>query len=145
MSIKLDFYPAPISQAHEVFIDNEDVAAIYYFDQKLLHYVWKRPVKGDEYRNPFLSGLVYMKTHPTHYFVSDIRLQGVINPEDRKWVETDAVPKAIASGVIKAGVIFEGNVFKQYYYNMLLKHFGSFGVPYKVFKSPEEAAKWFLE
>ncbi|QQS49745.1 MAG: hypothetical protein IPM71_08935 [Bacteroidota bacterium] len=142
--MKLDFYPASIYQAHEVFIDNENVTAIYYFDQKLAHFVWKQPAKGDAYRNPFLEALEYQKTHPTHYFVSDIRQQGVINPEDRKWFETDAVPKAIAGGVKKAGVIFEGNVFKLYYINILLKNFGKHGVPMKFFNSPEEAAKWFV-
>ena len=66
-------------------------------------------------------------------FLSDIREQAVISPEDRKWFENEAMPKAVAKGLNAAAVVFNGNVFKKYYLNIILQATNKFGLPMNVF------------
>lgn len=126
------------------FISDENLDAFYYPEIKLMHFIWKQRAFGDAYRQAFLDGIDYSHDHPTKYFLSDIRNQGVVGPEDRKWFESVALPGAIENGVIKVGVVFEGNVFKRYYINMLLQHFVSRGVPMKFFSTTNSAFEWLI-
>lgn len=91
-----------------------------------------------------MDGAECAKLNKTHYFISDIQKQGVVGPEDRKWFEAVAIPTAIELGLAKAAIIFDGNVFKMYYINMLLNHFTNKGVPMKFFKDLKGAEKWIL-
>ena len=53
------------------------------------------------------------------------------------------IPKGIDVGLKRAGVIFDGNVFKKYYLNMIIKVTNKFGLPLKIFNKQEEAIEWF--
>ena len=76
--------------------------------------------------------------------MSDITNQGIVGPDDRKWFEEVAVPGAVKSGVIKVGIIFDGNVFKQYYINNIMLRFKKMTVPMKFFRSMDAAVEWLL-
>lgn len=89
-------------------------------ETKIMFFRWKQRTIGQPYREAFLKGVEYGQTHPTRYFMSDIRNQGIVGPEDRKWFEEVAIPKAIEQGVRKVGIIFDGNVFKEYYLNNIM-------------------------
>ena len=85
----------------------------------------------------------YAKNHEAQNFLSDIREQSVVSPENRKWFEEIMIPQAIDVGLKRAAVIFDGNVFKKYYLNMIIKVTNKFGLPLKIFNSEEEAIEWF--
>jgi hypothetical protein len=53
------------------------------------------------------------------------------------------IPKAIDNGLKRAAVVFDGNVFKKYYINMILQVINKFGIPMKLFSTEEDAVKWF--
>ncbi|MBN1116724.1 MAG: hypothetical protein JXA77_05950 [Bacteroidales bacterium] len=129
----------------ELFIENEFVKGYYYSEIKLMHLVWQERAVGDDYRKPFLAAYDFSEQKGGKYFLSDIRKQGIVGPDDRKWFEEDALPKAIERGMIKAGVVFDGNTFKMYYINMLLKRFMNKGIPMKFFKDTYSAINWILE
>lgn len=125
-------------------IKDADFAEISYDpDLKMGKIVWKRKTQVEEYRDGFRTLLEFNKKHPVHNFLSDIRKQGVVAPENRKWFENEMLPKAIDAGLKRAGSIFDGNVFKKYYMNMLIKVSNKFGMPMKLFNSEEEAIEWF--
>ncbi|NJK85888.1 MAG: hypothetical protein HC906_07905 [Bacteroidales bacterium] len=105
----------------------------------------EKSTKGDLYRNAFNNAVKYAKDHPTCYFMSDIRKQGVVGPEDRKWFETVAIPAAIGVGLQKAAVIHDANAFKMYYINIILQHVLKKGVPMKFFGNTEQAYQWLTE
>lgn len=105
--------------------------------------VWKRKPSSEEYRGSFIKILEYSQKNEVDNFLSDIRNQGVVSPDDRKWFETDMMPKAISAGLKRAGTIFDGNVFKKYYMNMIIKVSSKFGLPLRLFNSEEEAIEWF--
>ena len=113
-------------------IKDADFAEISYDpDLKMGKIVWKRKTQVEEYRDGFRTLLEFNKKHPVHNFLSDIRKQGVVAPENRKWFENEMLPKAIDAGLKRAGSIFDGNVFKKYYMNMLIKVSNKFGMPMK--------------
>jgi hypothetical protein len=102
----------------------------------------KKP-DNSEYQNAFEVMIEYSKKHTIDNFLSDIRNQGVVSPENRKWFESVMIPKAIDNGLKRAAVVFDGNVFKKYYVNMILQVINKFGIPMKLFSTEEDAVKWF--
>lgn len=125
-------------------ISDYDYAQIFYDPAiKLGTVVWKRKPENSEYQNAFEVIIEYSKKHPIDNFLSDIRNQGVVSPENRKWFESVMIPKAIDNGLKRAAVIFDGNVFKKYYINMIIQVINKFGIPLKLFSTEEDAVKWF--
>lgn len=134
-----------INYQAEQFVDNEYVVAYFYPEIKLMHYIWRKNCVGQEYRDNFQKALDFASENDANYFISDIRKQGVIGPEDRKWFESVAIPGAIERGLKKAAVIFDGNAFKMYYLNLLLKVFANRSIPMKLFKDTQSAIDWVIE
>lgn len=106
---------------------------------------WKNKATSSEYQAAIIALMNYSDKHPVHFYLTDITKQSVVSPEDRKWFENIMVPMAIGKGLKKAGAIFDGNVFKKYYMNMILQVTGKLGLPLKLFNSEEEAINWFLK
>ncbi|MDA3866139.1 MAG: hypothetical protein PF489_05230 [Salinivirgaceae bacterium] len=127
----------------QVIIDNDFAEISYDAELKMGKIVWKRKSTTEEYRSGFITLLEFSKTHEVNNFMSDIRNQGVVAPENRKWFENEMLPKAIDAGLKRAGSVFDGNVFKKYYMNMIIKVSNKFGMPLKLFNNEEEAIEWF--
>ena len=123
--------------------DKEFAKVTYHPGLRIGKVLWKRKPEIDEYKIPFQELLEYGKKHPIDNFLSDIREQGVISPSHRKWFEQEALPKAIDDVKLKrAAVVFDGNVFKQYYLNMLLSVTNKYQLPLKTFNSEDKALDW---
>ena len=107
---------------------------------------WKGKANSEEYRNAIITLIEYSaQGNPVHFYLTDITKQSVVSPDDRKWFEEVMIPKGIEMGLKKAAAIFDGNVFKKYYINMLIKVTGKYGLPLKLFNKEEEAIQWFLK
>ena len=104
---------------------------------------WKHKPSNTEYQSAFEVLIEYSKKHPIENFLSDIRNQGVVSPENRKWFESVMIPKAIDHGLKRAAAVFDGNVFKKYYVNMIIQVINKYKIPLKVFTTEEDAIKWF--
>lgn len=112
--------------------------------KKLGRITWKGKCTSEEYKDAFMSLLNIQTKYGIIRYMSDIRNQAVISPDDRKWFETVALPKAIEQGLKAASVVFDGNVFKKYYINVILGATNKFGLPMKVFSNDLEAEKWLM-
>ena len=127
----------------KVIYDYDYAQILYDPELKLGFVVWKHKPSNTEYQNAFELMIDYSEKHPVENFISDIRNQGVVSPENRKWFESIMIPKAIDHGLKRAAVIFDGNVFKKYYINMIIQVINKFGIPLKLFGTEEDAVKWF--
>ena len=127
----------------KIILNNDYTEISYDSELKLGKIAWKRKTSMEEYQYAFTTLLSDIEAHKTENFLSDIRNQNVVSPEARKWFETEIIPKAIKFGVKRAGVIFDGNVFKKHYLNMILQATNKFGLPLKMFGTEEEALTWF--
>ena len=127
-----------------VFV-NEPYAMGIYFPDKLLVYInWKGRQNSEQYRETLQKALDLELEHKVKFYISDVRNQRLVSPEDRKWFQEVAMPTAIERGLEKAAVIFAGNVFKKYYLNNIFNASKKFGLPLKFFYSKEEAENWLF-
>lgn len=128
----------------KVLLD-EDFGKVSFFpEMRVGKILWKRKPDQEEYKKGFNTLLEFSKKESrVDNFLSDIKDQGVVAPDSRKWFENVALPAAHEAGLRRAGVIIDGNIFKRYYVNMILKATNKFGLPLKVFSSEDEAFKWF--
>lgn len=133
-----------IEREYTAFIDDENLIAVYYPDIQLMQFNWRQRTVGDPYRKAFMDAVEFSKKHKCKYFLSDIRLQGVVGPDDRQWFETTALHAAIAEGLERVGIVFDGNVFKIHYINMILKRATNRGIPMKFFKETNKAVEWLM-
>ncbi len=55
------------------------------------------------------------------------------------------MPEAAKAGLKRVVAVANVNVFKQYYINNVFQSAKKFGMPFKMFKTIEEAKSWFAE
>jgi len=110
---------------------------------KIAIIAWKHKPSNTEYQAAFELLLEYSTKHPVKNFLSDIRNQGVVSPENRKWFESVMIPKAIDRGLKHAAAVFDGNVFNKYYVNMIIQVINKYKIPLKILNTEEDAVKWF--
>jgi hypothetical protein len=130
---------------NEVIIVDESYVEVKYVPElSLIMIVWKGKFTYDEYKDAFIKGLDFQMNSGVKVsnFLSDIRNQGVVNPDSRKWFEQNALPRAVSQGLKRAAVVFDGNVFKKYYINIILQATNKFKLPFKFFSSTEDAVAW---
>ncbi|MFO8023048.1 MAG: STAS/SEC14 domain-containing protein [Perlabentimonas sp.] len=126
-----------------IFEDNYAIVR-YIPDMHLIFIEWSGTLTNEQYRTAFLKALEFQEkcTVPISNFMSDVRKQGIVNPDNRRWFETVALPRAIKQGLKHAAVVIDGNVFKKYYLNLLLKTTNRFRLSLKLFNSREDAYSW---
>ncbi|MDW7694396.1 STAS/SEC14 domain-containing protein [Flammeovirgaceae bacterium SG7u.111] len=134
-----------LKYSKKVLKDTEAADIIFIPEMKLLQIIWKGKVNSEQYKETFLSALKYADIIDKGNFMSDIRRQVIIGPRDRTWFEEVALPSAIERGLQKAAVVFDGNIFKEYYLNHILVRSKKFDLPLKFFRSTEEAIEWLNE
>jgi hypothetical protein len=130
----------------EIVIFDDSFARITHHPKdKMIKVIWNGAFSKEQYQTALEMALNYqMKYAQTaEYYLSNVVKQGIVNPESRKWFEQVAMPRAIKQGLKKAAVVFDGNVFKKYYLNLILQASNKFKLPLKFFSSEEEAINWF--
>ena len=134
----------------KTILETDYAVAEFYEEDELVQVTWKK-ISGklpvEEYQKMFEVSLEFQAANKDKikFFLSDIRLQAVLSPDYRKWFQEVAMPNAIKNGIVKAGVLFEGNVFQKYYLNNIMNTTKKFGVSMKFFGKREDAIKWFNE
>jgi len=128
-----------------IILVTDYVEITYHPEMELIKVVWKGAVSTELYQKAFLTCLEFQKSAGSalNNFLSDTTQQGIISPENRKWFEQYAIPKAVEQGLKHAAVIFNGNVFKKYYLNLIISAINKFGIPLKLVSTEKEALDWF--
>lgn len=135
-------FPHPKNVSKQVFFES-DAAQIYYdADINNTVIVWKKSITGLEYRKAFQAVLHTLKTYNTPGWITDLRLQGVVQDEDQKWFLTTIVPEAVRCGLKRvAAVGFLDPILKSYY-DRMATNTKKFGVELQVFEQMEDAITW---
>jgi hypothetical protein len=131
---------------NEIIILEEDYAVSKFVpEHKMIQVIWNGTLTKEQYQETFLKVLDFQgKCEQTiTNFMSDIRKQGMVSPENRKWFETVVLPRGIAQGYKRGAVVFDGTIFKKYYLNIILQAVNKFKIPFKFFYTPEEVIEWF--
>lgn len=130
----------------ETVFENEFAKVTYEPEIKVLTITWtNNKMTLENYQKPFNVAIEFMSKRPVDNYISDIRNQGIVSPEFRKWLEEKALPEAVKLGLKRIVGVATVNIFKQYYINNVFQSAKRFGIPFKMFATPEEAKKWFKE
>lgn len=127
----------------ETVFESEYARLTYEEDLKLLTITWaNKKVTFEEYQKPFSEAIDFMAKKRVDSYISDIRNQGIISPDYRKWLQEIAMPRAANAGLKRVIGVANVNVFKQYYINHVFQSAKKFGIPFKMFNTIEEAKEW---
>lgn len=130
----------------ETIFENEFAKITYEEELKILTITWKdKKMPFEEYKRPFNLAIEFMSKKPVNNYISDIRDQGIVAPEFRKWLQEVAMPQAAKLGLKRVVGVANINVFKQYYINNVFQSAKRFGIPFKMFNTIEEAKGWFQQ
>ncbi|NMM47348.1 hypothetical protein [Marinigracilibium pacificum] len=125
-----------------IVFEKKFVTGYYSSELKLFGIVWDGIFKTEDYIQTFDDILEFAKTNPAIGFYTDIRKQGVVSIEARKYFEKHVSPAAQKLGFKKTGVVTDSSPFKRYYLNTLIAMTGR---PSKLCSNPEDAIAYLLE
>jgi hypothetical protein len=117
--------------------------AIVQFEEetKTLELIWKKTVTKEIYREVFLEALDLLIKNNSKNFISDIRKEGVVGPDNTKWLQENIIPKALKSGLQKIAIVMDEDIFKEFYTENIKKAIEG-NAQINLFKSMEEAYQW---
>lgn len=131
----------------DIVLDNEFAEASYIPEYKIAHMVWKKSViPSEEYRNALIKLLDYCENKKAVSYVSDGRLSGPVEPQDRKWFQEYAIVRAEKIGLKHSAVIIKNDPFRKFYMNGIMKVatlVASYNI--KIFTNYDEAIKWVID
>ena len=122
--------------------ENEQVTVWYHPDQKIIHHQMHQYTHGQAFRDALLAGLEAMKKYQADKWLSDDRLNIVLNPEDQQWSEGVWRPLAIAAGWKYWAIVQPEHLFAKLRMEKLAEVNSQLGVTVQFFSDPEEAMKW---
>ena len=128
----------------EIILDTDFVKITYDTEAKLLIQRWKRIVTSEEYRKAFQVSLEAVSKYNIPLFLSDTSKEGVISPEDRKWLEEVIIPKAVKNGLKYSATIMDKDLYKKYYLSKIKNASEESGMRFRIFDNYDEGLKWLL-
>ena len=130
----------------EIIFDTDVAKAFFEAEYNLVTLVWKKIVSSAEYRETFSRVADYIIGNKTPKFLADTRLQGIIHPNDRKWLEREIIPKAVKAGLKFTATVLDKNIFKKYYLSTLKDVSESSGMNFfRLFDNYDQGRQWILE
>jgi len=128
----------------EVYFENEYVTVGYIKELNAVTQVWKefKVISLENYQLAFMKSQELQKLKNAETFLPDTRKQGIINPEQRKWLLDKSLPIAVEIGMKRIVVLADMNVFKRYYLNTVMSTINKFKIPFKIFSDEEKAIQW---
>jgi len=128
----------------EVYFENEYVTVGYIKELNAVTQIWKefKVISLENYQLAFNKSQELQKQKKAETFLPDTRKQGIINPNQRKWLQEESLPKAVEIGMKRIAVIAEMSVFKRYYLNTIMSSINKFKIPFKIFSDEEKAHQW---
>lgn len=129
----------------EILFDNNVAEFIYEPENSLLSLRWKKYANSIEYRDIFTKSLGFIIQFKITKFLADICLEGTVNPDDRKWLETEIIPKTIEAGLKFNAIILNKDIFKKYYLSHIKDSSTKTGIlEIKHFEDYEQGYKWII-
>jgi len=130
----------------QTLFESNVVKIFYEEDKNLITLIWKSIASSTEYKESFLKVLAYIEKDKIPKFLSDTSMAGTVHPDDRKWLETEVVPKAVKGGLKYTATILDANVFKKFYLSQLKDSSQSSGMSgFQIFGNYSKGRKWILE
>ncbi|ELR71205.1 hypothetical protein C900_03009 [Fulvivirga imtechensis AK7] len=124
-----------------IIIEEKYARAYYSRSLKVVGVVWDGIFTKEQYMDFFDRLLEFGRKNQVIGFFSDIRKQGVVPVDARKYFEKHVSPEAQRLGINKTGVVSDASPFKKYYLNTIIKMTGR---PAKICSDPNDALSYVL-
>jgi hypothetical protein len=82
------------------------------------------------------------KNKSIHFFLSDIRNEGVVPMDNLRWLRLNIIPQASKLGIKKIAIILKQELFSHIYTDLLEKNIKKNKMNMKTFFNKEDALKW---
>jgi len=128
----------------EVYFENEYITVSYIKELNAVRQEWKefKVISFENYQLAFNKSQDLQRIKKAETFFSDTRKQGIINPEQRKWLLEESLPKAVEIGMKRIVVLAEMSVFKRYYLNTIMSTINKVKIPFKIFSDEDKVIQW---
>jgi hypothetical protein len=128
---------------NEIVYDSENAVMTYSKSDFVVELIWKRNINSDEFRNVYLAGLDFAATNKVHFFLADIRNEGIVTLDDVKWLAKEVIAKANDIGIKKIALVNEDDLtFSSIYAESLKKKIENFSIQVNIFADLANARIW---
>ena len=125
-------------------LNNEFANLSYNSESNAIIAVWKKPTTSDTYRYIFSVIIENIFQYNAESFINDIYQQGIVDTENRLWLQNEVFPKAYTRGLRKVATITPNDVFSRFYEESVKKGVGinSIDLEFQYFHDLIPAQAW---
>ncbi len=110
----------------------------------ILKLVWKDNATSEMYHYVYDRIMELVQKTDVKYYLADIRKLHLIAPSDRKWLQSEIIPKLFKVGLEKIAAVVSGDVYMQRHIAHINQDIEA-AKRIKQFGSLDEALRWFKE
>lgn len=103
---------------------------------------WTGFAEGEQFREGLRKGLELLQTKKLNGWLADLRLMGVIDPDDEDWTNNEWFPIIIGAGLKNMALVPSNDVFNQMSVDSMISQIPETDLTVRYFASVEEAAEW---
>lgn len=104
--------------------------------------IWKKQVTPEQYRALFTKSLEMVRLYHTPFWIADVTHQGIIQPEDQKWMVTTIFPEAIRKGLRKIAYVYAEGQPNEDYRSRVQDTAAKLGAELEFFTDRKSAEDW---
>lgn len=141
------FIKIPENVAEQVLMDEPYSKIFYDATLNCTGVVWRGPVTSEQYRITYQKGIEFLKAYNTPNWLTDLSLQGPIDPADQEWLFTDIIPQATHNGLVRIAAVMNSNITPPVdtYLKGIENALDLPGILLRYFNSASEAKGWIRE
>ncbi|MBX2966231.1 MAG: hypothetical protein KF845_08815 [Cyclobacteriaceae bacterium] len=106
---------------------------------------WKKQVTSEAYRTLFEKCLEVLRIYNTPHWISDLRKQGQVLPEDQLWMISTIIPDAVRNGLIHIVGVYDPVQHNEGYLERIRMAIEQAGSKVEFTTSTKEAEAWIEE
>lgn len=125
-----------------LIMDSDGATLWFHPEVGIVHHRFKRPVRGDELKQLFESGLELFVSRGARRWLSDDRANCALAPEDAEWAAQNWAPRVAAAGWDYWAIVLPRNLVGTMDMRTHMDHGISLGVDVQVFSDPLLALAW---
>lgn len=110
----------------------------------VLKLVWKDECTSETYHFVYDKIIDLVEKAEVKYYIADIKKLKIIAPSDRKWLQSEIIPKLFKMGMKKIAAIVSGDVYMQHHVAHINQEITA-AMRIKQFGNLPEALRWFKE
>lgn len=124
---------------------NSDIVSLNFdSENQLIEMIWKSNPDSEEYRKMFEVMIEFSKTNHIRFVISDMRNEGLVRPEDVKWMSREVLQRAIEHNLERLALVIEDSIFASVYADVVKNKLKQSPIKVQVFSDTQSALAWLL-